>query len=136
MPEECNGYPWAKGNYCHIITHSIKLREPVEIVKPRNPGSIWSIKSEDERARILAQIPDGPPICHDLSVLQPRNPDTPPSREEGGDAPGALGDVGCALLSEGNGAEGVEKDGDGSKQDPSQLELDGESHVQSYTDLS
>ena len=28
-PDECNGYPWTKGKYCHIITDSIKLRRPV-----------------------------------------------------------------------------------------------------------
>ena len=59
-----------KGQHCHLITHSIVLKEPVPIAKPRNPGSIWSITSDEERQRILAQIPDGPPICHDLSVLE------------------------------------------------------------------
>ncbi len=69
-PEDCNGYPWAKkGQHCHVIMHSITLTEPVPIEKPQNPGSRWSIKSQDERQRILAQIPDGSPTCHDLAAL-------------------------------------------------------------------
>ena len=74
-PEDCNGYPWAKGPYCHVITHSISLQEPVPIAKPRCPGSIWSVTSEEERQRILAQIPDGPPTRHDLTPL--RSPSAP-----------------------------------------------------------
>ncbi len=32
-----------------------------------------SIKNQEERQRILAQIPDGPPTCHDLAPLEPSN---------------------------------------------------------------
>ena len=45
-------------------------------------------------------------------------------------------DVGCSLLSEGNGADGVEKDGDGSNQDRSHSESDGAGHVRKYTGLA
>ncbi len=74
-PADCNGYLWAKGPYCHGITHAISLEEPVPIVKPQCPGARWSITSEEERQRILAQIPDGPPTRHDLTPL--RSPSAP-----------------------------------------------------------
>ena len=66
QPEDCNGYPWAKGPYCHVISHSLTLTQPVLIQKPGAIVVRWTIESEEERQRIRAQIPQGPPQAMDL----------------------------------------------------------------------
>ena len=58
LPEQCNGYAWAKGPLCHLIKHRIKLTRPVnKIEKPRNPGSIWSIIGERPETTSTLRIP-------------------------------------------------------------------------------
>jgi hypothetical protein len=68
-PEDCNGYPWAKGPLCHIITHYVELAEPVPIRKPQGNCTVWSISDEQEIQRIRAQIPEGQPLRNDLAPL-------------------------------------------------------------------
>ena len=68
-PEDCNGYPWAIGPHCHIISHTLTLAEPVEIQKPFSICVMWQLKNETERQRIEAQLPDDPPVKHDLGPI-------------------------------------------------------------------
>jgi hypothetical protein len=68
-PEDCNGYPWAKGPLCHIITHYVELAGPVPIRKPQGNCTVWSISDEQEIQRIRAQIPEGQPLRNDLAPL-------------------------------------------------------------------
>ena len=67
--EGCNEYPWAQGPHCHIISHTLTLTETVEIQKPNAISVRWQIKNEAERQRIEAQLPDGPPVAHDLGRI-------------------------------------------------------------------
>ena len=66
QPKDCNGNPWAKGPYCHVISHSLTLTQPVLIQKPGAISVRWTIKSEQERQLIRAQIPQGPPKAIDF----------------------------------------------------------------------
>ena len=66
QPKDCNGNPWAKGPYCHVISHSLTLTQPVPIQKPGAISVRWTIKSEQERQLIRAQIPQGPPKAIDF----------------------------------------------------------------------
>ena len=66
QPKDCNGNPWAKGPYCHVISHSLTLTQPVLIRKPGAIAVRWTIKSEEERQLIRAQIPQGPPKAIDF----------------------------------------------------------------------
>ena len=66
QPKDCNGNSWATGPYCHVISHSLTLTQPVLIQKPGAISVRWTIKSEQERQLIRAQIPQGPPKAIDF----------------------------------------------------------------------
>ena len=68
-PEQCNAYSWAKGPECHIISHTCTLAEPVSIQKPNAAAVRWTIKNEDEKKLIEAQLPDIYPKPIDLTPL-------------------------------------------------------------------
>ena len=71
-PDECNGYSWAKGPHCHIISHTCTLTEPVPIQKPGARTVRWSIKKEADQQMIRAQLPPCAPKVMDLTSLLTR----------------------------------------------------------------
>ena len=68
-PEECNGYLWARGPHCHIISHTIPLEDPVAVEKPKGPGTQWKFKIDEELQMIRNQIPITAPESVDLTPL-------------------------------------------------------------------
>jgi len=55
-PEQCNGYPWAIGPVCHVITHVKWLKEPVDIPQ----------KGQGPFIKLYAEKPKKPEqaLCH------------------------------------------------------------------------
>ena len=67
---ECNGYKWAgRDSVCPAISHAVKCLAPIKIKKPKGFSmQRWEIEPEEQEL-LRAQLPDGPPARHDLSVL-------------------------------------------------------------------
>ena len=53
-PEQCNGYPWAIGPVCHVITHVKWLKEPVDIPQ-KGQGPFIKLYAEKPEHRTIAE---------------------------------------------------------------------------------
>ena len=72
--DECNGHEWAFGPNCLVVEKFHRFQAPVPIQK-RGGARPWYEMNDEEWQKISQQIPDAPPVYHDLSVL-----DAPPAR--------------------------------------------------------
>ena len=67
--EQCNGNNWALGPYCMVLEKFQRFTEPVPMQK-RGGARPWYEASAEELEQFRQRLPDTPPICHDLSVLE------------------------------------------------------------------
>ena len=83
---ECNGYRWAgRDSVCHVISHAIKLQEPIKIKPPKGFSRQWWDIEPEEQALLMAQLPAGPAICHDLTPINKLEPAPPSNSTSAGD---------------------------------------------------
>ena len=68
-PEQCNGNYWALGPNCMVVEKFQRFTEPVPMQK-RGGARPWYEASAEELEQFRQHLPDTPPICHDLSVLE------------------------------------------------------------------
>ena len=55
-PKQCNGYPWAIGPVCHVITHMKWLKEPVDIPQKGQGAFIKLYADNPEHRRIAEKV--------------------------------------------------------------------------------
>ena len=67
-PEECNGNYWALGPNCFVVEKFQRFASPVPMKKRGGARPSYEATSE-ELEMLRAQLPETPPIYHDLSVL-------------------------------------------------------------------